>query len=164
MVAMVFKLTYRGAVPSIQRRHWRAILRAAYYHLGVFWHRELRKKHFTHRGAREYHYRKRQGEPGGPRPRGKRKSYTARKLAKFGHTYPLVYTGASMRASRIREVRATYKGARVILHTPTLSRVPGAEMRRISRREMTQMQRLFDRFVDAKLRGIKDVRRRTISM
>lgn len=82
---------------------------------GRRWHREMRPKHFTTAGAREYNYRPRKGERGNTDRKGFRRSYTGRKLRMMGHTRPLEFTGEGKRLSRIQDVRATSKRVRVIL-------------------------------------------------
>jgi hypothetical protein len=110
------------------------VLKPSYQDIGVRWHVDYRKKHFTHGATREYNYTPRKGEAGsGRRFKG---SYTAKKLAAKGHTKPLVYTGESERLTRLRDVRATFKGARVVLKANKLNF--RAKNSRINmRREMT---------------------------
>ena len=87
-------------------------LRYAYAHVANWWHKHALPLHFTKRGAQKYQYEKRQGERagGGRRRKG---SYTARKIKKHGHSLPLVYTGFARMLSRMRNIRATGKGARI---------------------------------------------------
>lgn len=63
--------------------------------------------HFTHQGATRYGYQKR------------KTGYEQRKLRRFGHTYPLVFTGQSKREilSRVN-LSFTGKGVRVRVVAP----------------------------------------------
>jgi hypothetical protein len=108
--------------PRGLKRHLGRIRKAVLTAMAEYWHRNLRRKHFSAAGAREYGYLKRKGEE---LPRGTkafRRSYTGRKLAKYGHTRPLVYTGVSLALSGIKDIRSTSKRARVVLHCPGLNR------------------------------------------
>lgn len=124
------------------------VLKPAYHDIGVYWHTHYRKKHFTHAGASEYGYTPRKGDRGsGRRFKG---SYTAKKIRKWGHSKPLIWTGESERLTRIRDVRATSKGCRVVLkanklnfrsrHTEIRMR---EEMTRISRREARELTKIL---------------------
>lgn len=105
--------------PVLPKRELRRILKIAYARIGAKWHTEMRPLHFTNRATGRYGYDPRKGESGGGRQfKG---SYTARKLKKFGHTKPLVWTGRSQLLTRIRDVRATSKGARVVMRAPALN-------------------------------------------
>lgn len=97
----------RGATPKLMAREANDIHRDVAREMAITWHDRYVRKHFTQAGASEYGYTPRAGERG----TGKafRKSYTGRKLARFGHTRPLVFSGASLvlvLASR-NNVRAT---------------------------------------------------------
>ena len=111
----------KGATPGIIKKLWNKLARECWIAMGEHWHREMRAKHFTHRGASEYGYDKRQGEGRSPGDKGFLRTYTGRKLRRFGHTYPLVWSGASRTLSAIRDVRATRDGSRVVMNTPTLN-------------------------------------------
>lgn len=63
--------------------------------------------HFTHAGAARYGYRKRQLK------------YERQKRRRFGHTYPLVFSGESQRqALSGARIMATPKGARSMVTVP----------------------------------------------
>jgi hypothetical protein len=106
----------RGPVPSLMARELNNINREAARLMGEYWHSRFFPKHFTHRGATEYGYA----------PRNQH--YLARKLKKYGHTYPLVYTGDSrQRAGHPRIVATAKRGeakVRVIMNAPTLNLIP----------------------------------------
>lgn len=127
-------ITSAGATPRMLLRDARGrftagspgakLLKASFFKIGVHWHREFLPEHFKNSAMSRYPdaYRPRKGERGNPHPRGFEKSYTGRKLRRFGHTRPLVYTGESRRLANIRDVRATMKGNRVVIHARTLNR------------------------------------------
>jgi hypothetical protein len=87
---------------------WNPIIRAAWDRAGRLWHKKILGKHFTVAGAAEYNYM--------PRTR----AYQIRKAKKFGHQRPLVFSGEAERmAHQVLDLRATQKGAKVVLHLPT---------------------------------------------
>jgi hypothetical protein len=147
----------RGATPRKLRKAHNAAAKEAWPDAGEHWFGEIRPKHFTPEGAREYGYHKRKGE----NQSGARfdRSYTGRKLKKFGHTNPLEYSGESKRRTEQGRVSATSRGARVVMNAPALnfkhpkSRiVMRAELAAISRGDAEDVGRVFDRSYD---RGLK---------
>ncbi len=124
----MFEITLRksGPTPKIVRRELNNVTREAARTMGQVWATRFREKHFTNAGAAEYGYTPRQGEPGRPHPRGFRQSYTGRKLAKFGHTRPLEFTGESRARTRSPRIVATAtKGqatVQVIMNAPGFNR------------------------------------------
>ncbi len=99
---MTLKLS--GAAPgALTRKEWALIRKAAYVGVAEYWHRVLRKKHFTKSAESEYGYARRQQE------------YTATKMRRFGHARPLVYTGRSMRRTAARKISGSGKRSRVIM-------------------------------------------------
>lgn len=159
MMGVIIK--YRGATPKIAKRKLPRILKEAFRLTLSFWHKSMRPKHFTKAGATEYGYDKRSGERGSGR--AFKGSYTQKKLRKFGHTKPLVYTGESMNLSRIRDVRSTSKGGRVVMRVPTFNRRPKGkkrsmreEMTQVSVKERNQLVRIFERAVDAQIKRVRD--------
>ncbi len=157
-----------GPTPKLLRRELNNCHRDAAANMGEFWHERFRAKHFTNAGATEYGYTPRQGERG--RPSGKfRSSYTGRKLTKFGHTRPLVYTGESERRTRQLDVRATAKRGearvRVVLHAPALNfRYSGSpidmryEMTTVSQRESEAIAEETATFLKYRYRLIKETK------
>lgn len=141
---LLIKVRKTGPTAGLTRRELSAAAKAVYAAMGVFWHANFRKKHFTRAGAREYGYAER--ETWSPGRRSFERSYTGRKLARYGHTLPLVKSGESMRLTRIRDVRSTSKGGRVVLHARTFNRRNKfsqidmrAEMTAVSAAEESQM-------------------------
>ena len=131
-------------------------LRYAYANVANWWHKHVLPVHFTKQGASKYHYEKRQGERlgGGRRRKG---SYTGRKIAKHGHSLPLVYTGLARMLSRMRNIRATGKGARIsiavgnMLMNPKGRREREREMGAVAPGELQQMRRIFHKIVTDRL-------------
>jgi len=161
-----FRIKYHGAMPGTRR--FAAFLnrakRGAWSDAGLFWHKKLRPKHFTNRGATEYGYQPREGERNRPGRAGFKRSYTGRKLRQFGHTRPLEYTGHSRALTRLRDVRTLTKGrgVRVVLHSPGYNRRAtgssirmAAELTTISEREANQIVRLWNRSLERRLKRYK---------
>ena len=153
----LFTIRYRGACPkNIQRAAFNKLLKEAYRLLGIHWHTKLRRKHFTHAGAREYQYLPRKGEPGSGR--AFKGSYTARKLKTQHHTLPLVFTGESRQLTQRQDVRSTSKGSRVVIrankfnfrHKASKIRMR-EEMTRLSDKDKALLTVLLGDFVRAQL-------------
>lgn len=117
---LLIKVRKEGPTAGLTRTELNSATRATYRSMGEHWHSEFRPKHFTHQGAREYGYTPRQGAEAGVRRFAR--SYQGRKLKKYGHTLPLVKTGLSQKLAQIRDVRATSKGSRVVIHARTFNR------------------------------------------
>lgn len=141
-------ITYKGLVPKGMKGAIAKFQKAAFGVIGIMWHRQFRPRHFTHEGSRLYGYTARKGARGSAvKFKG---SYTARKLKAFGHTNPLVFSGLSLRLSKIRDVRATRHGNRVILPTGFNRRNPHsnidmrAEVTAVVRSEEVKLTKRFD--------------------
>lgn len=155
----------QGATPGVLKKHWNTLVKACWEALGSHWHARMREKHFTHAGATEYGYDKRQGERGSQSGLGFRSSYTGRKLRRFGHTLPLVWSGASRTLSQIRNVRTTRDGVKVVMNTPTLNFRKGKlgkgktmreEMTTVSAREEVELAGVWDRSFQMRIEGTKE--------
>ena len=151
---MKLKITYDGPGSQRFQRRFNAAKKVAWTQLGIYWHKALRPKHFTQRGATEYGYTARAGQRGS----GKafRRSYQGQKLKIKGHTRPLVYSGDSQKLTRLRIVRPLPKGrgVRVPLRAPALNFSPkggrlnmAAEMTTISQPEGIILTRLFNGWI-----------------
>jgi len=130
-------------------------LRYGYAHVANYWHRRILPIHFTKRGGQRYRYEKRQGEHGsGKRVKG---SYTEEKRKRYGHDIPLVLTGLARALSRLRNIRATGKGARVsisvgkMLLNPKKRREREREVTAVTPGERRDMARLFKKIMTARL-------------
>lgn len=156
MIKIAF--TSDGPLEAIRPRAFNVIKRRGYKYIGVFWHKRMRRRHFTKRGGRDYDYAPREGEPGNPGGRGVRNTYTGRKLKMWGHTRPLVFSGLTRALSKIRDVRPTAKGVRIVMNLPTLnlrrhldSPPMREEMTRVSPGELTELGKMFAEHVDRNL-------------
>ncbi len=163
---ILFKVKYTGAVPSVARKALTKIKRQSWRQTGEHWHGRYRPKHFRRSAIREYGYTPRTGEPGSSNPKG---GYMRRKRREKGHGLPLVWSGTSRRLTRLRDVRATTKGARVVMNAPTLNRRhPKSrinmreEMTRISVRERNELTKVLGRGMDRRLRQIRTRRTRKV--
>lgn len=136
------KVNYKDFNLRLARRERNNIHREVMYLVAFFWHREFRPKHFTHAGATEYRYTERSP------------LYNRKKLRRFGHTYPLVFTGDSKLATEanvtIRAIATSNKARGIVkMRAPNLSRlgrdgsrtpiVAVDELRRVSDRETRQI-------------------------
>lgn len=151
----------RGPTPRGLARERRKAQKQAWLETGKEFHSRLMPKRFTLEGAAELGYTKRKGELMPRGSRGYRRSYTGRKERRFGHRLPMVYSGESRALARIRDVRATGNGARVVIHARKLnlrhpkSRVRMAqEIRRVSSAEAKLIGRWYDGRLDTQLNQI----------
>lgn len=162
MFLVDFKISGLGA---IGKREVNDIVRIAMRQLGEFWVEYMLPKHFSKAGAREYGYTPRKGEPGsGKAFKG---SYTYRKLKKFDHALPLVYTGeARKEIMQGARVTATVAGdratTRIALNSRKLNwRHPASkvrmneEIKAVSAKEIPTLQRVLVSYIEAGLSGKK---------
>jgi len=147
---MILKFTIKRRPRWLSKRAWQGVTRESFHALGVYWHKYLRKKHFTQTGAREYGYDVRS------------RKYEALKLRRFGHRDPLVYTGTSKALTAIRDVRSTAKGVRVVMRAPGLNRRARGkrtamydEMTMISDRERPELVDVFRKEVNRRLKDMQ---------
>jgi hypothetical protein len=124
-----------------------AAMKDAWFQTGAEFHRENSDKRFTHRHASEAGYALRS------------KNYERRKLKKFGHTNPLVYSGTSRLASRAASVTSTsktvkirYPGLRVFnFKNPKMRADMNKEFTTVLPQETQASARYFDEKLDRKL-------------
>lgn len=154
------KVRERGATPGILAKEWRAIAKTAWRETGIVFHQSFLPKRFTHEGARLLGYTRRKGELLKGTKRYWR-TYTGRKEKKFGHTLPLVYSGESRQLARIRDVRATSNGAKVVLNARKLNfKHPKStirmneEIRRVAPVEAEKLSVFHDIHLDGALKAI----------
>jgi hypothetical protein len=122
------RIHYKGAVPGIARRELNRLKKEAWYYAGYWWFREVRPLHFSRDAFALYQYTPRMGERG-TQYRKWKATYTARKLKKFGHTKPLVFTGTSERLAKQGRVTSTGQGVRVSMPAYALNfKTKGARM------------------------------------
>ena len=154
-----FIITYTGMPlqpKGIARKKMNDILRGAWFLVGVHWHKKMRPKHFTEAGAREYRYQRRS------------KAYLKRKLNPKtgpGHTRPLEFSRQSRKLTKIRDVRPTAKGVRIVMGANKFNfrasiNAPNMrdEMTTVSASEQREIERLLGRLIE---RGIAQDRTRT---
>lgn len=113
-----------GPTPGVMAKERRRIQKASFFKIGTHWHRLYMAEHFKNSAMTRYPgvYKPRKGERGNEHPKGFKYSYTGRKLRRFGHTLPLVFSGQSRRLAGIRDVRSTSNGGRVVIHARTFNR------------------------------------------
>ena len=156
------KVRERGPTPRGMAKELNAIKKKLWNETGVFFHRTMLPLRFTKAGGRKLKYAKRKGEgipKGSPRYA---RSYTGRKERTQGHTDPLVYSGESKQLARIRDVRSTSKGAKVVLQARKLnfkhpkSRIRmNVEVRRVATDESETLAEYFDARLDERLARIQ---------
>ncbi|MCA9270967.1 MAG: hypothetical protein KDA41_20945 [Planctomycetales bacterium] len=165
---MIGAITFkeRGATPRGMAKRLNVHKRAAGQLMGNYFHRNLVDKRFTEPHAQEAGYTKRKGES---IPRGDkrfRRSYTGRKLRKYGHTRPLEFSGETRQrirayanitatsTSRHTTVKVAYPGARRFNLRHPKSRINMAlEFRRIVPSEFTPLARVYDADLEQRLRS-----------
>lgn len=133
-----FEITYSG-VAKISPRTWKRVKRAAYRGVAEYWYANIRPKKFTHEGAREYGFTPRSGEEAGIKGRAFWRSYTGRKLKKFGHTLPNVWKGSMRTETAKKRITAKYSGSRIRVHARVFNLYPNARTRVNPKAEMRQM-------------------------
>lgn len=148
---ILLKWRIRGPIPGvISRREYQDMVRTALHAMGIHWHSHFLAKHFTFAGGMEYGYTKRTAE------------YEKRKARTKGHRQPLVWSGRSKeRATSLREVRATFRKAEIVLHAPALnfrnrhSQVNMIEeIRAVSDAEVAELEREAVTAMDSRLNEI----------
>lgn len=145
------------------------VLKPAYQDLGEYFHAKMLPKRFTIAGGRMLNYDYRSGERPGTSYKAFWKSYTGRKVRKFGHRKPLVWSGETERdATRIRDIRTTSRGVKIVLHARKLnfrnkysSIFMNEEVRRVSPQEYTELKREFERAVQRRIKQVSRANRET---
>ena len=157
---LVFKLKADHRNIPLSKRDFNNAVKGTHKDLGRYWHGALRPKHFTAAGAREYGYAPREGEKSKPGPRGFGSSYTGKKLKKWGHTKPLVWSGESKRRTQKLNLRPTSKRITIKMNAPALNFQAGKrtdlnmrrELETISDRETVGgISRMYQRLLDRHL-------------
>lgn len=114
-----------GKKQSVVNRAVKSALAAA----ATEWHQKYYAGHFTKAGAARYGYVKRKGELIAPGAKPFKRSYTGRKLKKFGHTDPLKYTGETYQLGKVAKIKATRKESRVLLPVGLNRKHPKSQIR-----------------------------------
>lgn len=152
-----FEMIERGPVPGIIKRDLNKLLKVGWLSIGRLWHSQMRRKHFTREGARLYRYARRTDV------------YERRKRREKGHDLPLVWTGRSRRATRIRDIRATSKGVKVVMRAPALNltrlsakargrKSMREELTTVSRKEVKQLAEHYERVLERVINRIRTKR------
>ncbi len=121
---LYFTLKETGPTPGILKRALPRLNKAAWKAAGIFWHTEFRPLHFLRSATRRYGYLPRSGSRLPRGSKGFRRSYSGRKLRKYHHMKPLVFSGQSRDLTKIRNIKATSKGVRVSMNAPALNARP----------------------------------------
>lgn len=99
-------VTYRRP-RGLSRRHLRADIKEALREVGREWHHQTLPRHFVDGASSRYRMRPRSA------------AHQERKLHRFGHQRPLVFSGAmAAELKRIAEIKPTSKGVRVKMRGP----------------------------------------------
>jgi hypothetical protein len=101
-------IKYTGPVPgssNMRQSQFNQIVRDAWIEVAHFWHEHILPKHFTEEGGREYGYMARKGD----QVSGKafNSTYQGKKLKKWGHQKPLVWSGELEQKSHVAGITAT---------------------------------------------------------
>lgn len=96
---------------GLKRNRIRSHMREALGAMGRAWHREFLPLHFEESAFDRYGYYMRRGMGQDKEGKAYRRSYTYRKLQKYGHQRPLVLTGETLALSRMLKLVVTAKSA-----------------------------------------------------
>lgn len=153
---IVIQVTDRGATPeNLGKREFNKLLAKAWLPVGVQWHQDFVPKHFTDAGAREYRYKKRQGDQrvgvtGIAIGKGA-STYTLAKQRKKGHTTPMVWSGESRDAAKFAKITSTSKGVTIRIAAPNIGKRTksgrirkSAELARTSAPERRELEKTVD--------------------
>lgn len=149
MFPVKFSIQERGATPRGMARRINGMKKRAWEDTGKFFHTEMRDNRFTHAHARAAGY-----SPRKPK-------YERRKRKKFGHTYPLQWSGRTRRDVREARISSTskgakvsYAGARVLNFRNPKSKVNAAvEFATVTQREADRLAEQYDTTLDGLLRA-----------
>lgn len=176
MIIGTIKVRERGATPRGMAKMMNIIKRrAALKGMAHYFHEHLRAKRFTseHGATAGYHKRKGEGMPRGSKQF--RRSYTGKKLRKYGHTLPLVHSGESREAAKSANLsatatsnsttaRAAYPGLRKFNWRHPKSRINMAlEFRQITKYEAAWLAKSYDEELDRGLGEVTHTEERTVS-
>ena len=161
MPGILFNVRIGGVVPgaTLTDDRLKNLLKEAWFDPGKDWQENLRPKHFTKEGGSEYGYAPRKGEELGQSSKAFWRSYTGRKLKKFGHTLPLVFSGDLRNRCRVARIENSPTGVKVVLtgankanfHNPHSNVNMRAELTRISVPETRELASVLEESLIAKL-------------
>lgn len=149
-VPVTFNVRDRGTTPRGFRKAMRAASAIAWAEAGLLFHNEMRDKRFTHAHAAKAGYQERQSK------------YIRQKLKRFGHTYPLEFSGRTRRLieSAFKIVATSngcnvrYAGANTLNFINTRARNPinmAMEFTKVLPEEADAIAARFDRVLDREL-------------
>jgi hypothetical protein len=113
MIGVIRITQYVALTRGGDKKEIRASLKTSWYNAGKFFHLNLRDKRFSKEHAMKAGYTLRKGEASGTGTKDFFRSYTGRKLKKFGHTRPLEFTGETRAAVRTASISSTSNGGKV---------------------------------------------------
>ena len=147
MEIRAIKIRERGTVPRSMAKQHRQASRQAYQEIAEQHHRENTPKRFTTEHAQAAGYRKRSGENLQFGTKAFWGSYTGRKLRKFGHMLPLVYTGQTRDRARMATIQVTTNRGQLRYSVNALNFNPWTrdEFARLITPEVEALGQTFDR-------------------
>lgn len=164
MEIRAIKIRERGAVPRSMAKQHREASRAAYQQIAEQHHRENTPKRFTKEHGQAAGYRKRKGEELQFGTKAFWNSYTGRKLRKFGHMLPLVWSGQTRDRARIATIQVTINRGQIRYSVNALNyqpwtrdeftRLTPAEVETLGQTWESVYARLFDRDLNQGMRFI----------
>lgn len=159
-VKLFFSVEEVGGVETVKRK-LNGILKETFRSGGEVWFSRILQRHFRGGAASDYGYEPRTAK------------YLRRKTRQFGHTRPLEYTG-DMKRDLMRRAKITPTKSRVsvTVYGPRYLRPPGkpwgkqpdmgAEITRMSSRDVKLIMKTMDRRFGTELRAVRDRTRRRI--
>jgi hypothetical protein len=110
---MLVKVQTISNVSRELRKQYQQASSESWKDVGAEFHSQMRDKRFTHAHATKAGYEPRVGSNMQPGQKGFWRSYTGRKLRKFGHTRPLEFTGETRRAVSLASISSSRAGVKV---------------------------------------------------
>lgn len=146
MEIRAIKIRERGAVPRSLAKQHRQASRQAFQAIAEQHHRENTPRRFTKEHAIEAGYQKRAGEQLAFGTKAFWNSYTGRKLRKYGHTLPLVFSGQTRDRARMATITVTTNRGQLRYSVQALNFNPWtrAEFVRLTQREVDALGQSYD--------------------
>lgn len=113
MIGTINVKEYVALTASGGKSEMRKSLARSWAVAGRFFHANLRDRRFTLEHAKKAGYAPRKGQQQGIGTKAFFRSYTGRKLKRFGHMRPLEWSGETRKAVRMANISSTSNGARV---------------------------------------------------
>lgn len=164
MEIRAIKIRERGNVPRNMAKQHRRASREAYQQIAEIHHRENTPKRFTKEHAQAAGYRKRSGEQFTFGSKAFWGSYTGRKLRKFGHMLPLVWSGQTRDRARMATIQVTTNRGQLRYSVNALNYNPWSrdefttltapEVQALGQTWQTVYARFFDRDMDQGMRFV----------